>query len=321
MFEGTFKYILMLLGIYVLSYIVKKIEMAKIFKKAKEKPSKAFIPFLCTKTLINVSHANSKLFGLTLIPFVNIPAYINIYKEMLKTFGQDPKEAPMYFFFPMIYFTKLGSGSASEVIHDYDISNEYLEAQSMLYEPVIGETEKPLYEMTDPGYYIPKPKEEIVYRVARRNKNEINDPIKIMAHNPVPVQEENPNQNLGIPRNVPDPAEPKSVPEAKAVKPEVSIFDIPVNEKPKEEIKESKKIETINVSGPKSVFTDNSLEPDKRKERVVEAKQEEKQLKNPITENITGRPKMCPNCGAKLAAGAKVCFLCGTHLSWVFSLY
>ena len=289
MFEGIGKYILGLFIVYIISYIYKKIELAKIFKKANEKPSKAYIPFVCTKVLIDISHSNSKFFALTFIPFVNIYAYIAIYKDMIKTFGGDPSEAPLYFFMPMVFFTKLGSGNYKIQVHDYDLNNEYLQSQSMLYEPVIGEEEKPIYEMTDPGYYVPKPQpEKIVYRVARRNKNVVNDPIKIVANNPTPVQE---------------PVIQAPVPEVAPAQ-EGNIFDVKPMETPQVKAPE----------GPKSVFTDNTLEPDKRKEKVVEVqKQEEKQV-NPIKENITGRPKMCPNCGAKLAPGAKVCFLCGTHL-------
>jgi len=294
MFEGIGKYILVLFIIYLISYVVKKVEMAKIFKKANVKPSKAYIPFVCTKELIDISHSDPKLFNLTLIPFVNISAYIKIYKDMLKTFGQDPKDAPLYVFMPMVYFTKLGSGNAIVQIHDYDLNNEYLEAHNILYEPVVDVEETPLYDMTDPGYYVPKKQEErIVYKVSR--KNNLNRPNETILD----MDTKEKDQTV------------QNIPETNNEQP-VNIFK--VNEGT---VQESiiKTPEPVLNEGPKTVFTDQSLEPDKRQERVVEVEKKEEVMKNPITENITGRPKMCPKCGAKLAPGAQTCFLCGTHLS------
>lgn len=297
MFEGTFKYVLGIFIVYLISYFYKKVELAKIFKKANEKPGKAYIPFVCTQVLIKISHSDSKLFGLTLIPFVNISAYIKIYKDMIKTFGGDEKEAPLYFFMPMVYFTKLGSGDYKVQIHDYDLNNEYLQAQSMLYEPVIGEEEKPIYEMTDPGYYVPqKKKEQIIYRVARRNQNVVNDPIKIAA---------NESKQESVPEMIPE----LEVSKEPIIEPQVTK-EVPVQEKTIFDVRPM----DVVTSGPKSVFTDKTLEPDKRHERVVEVQKTVEEKKNPIQENVTGRPKMCPKCGAKLAPSAKVCFLCGTHL-------
>ena len=298
MFEGIGKYILALIIIYFISYIVKKIEMSKMFKKANHKPSKAFIPFTGTKELINISHADPKLFKKTLIPFVRIPAFIKIYKEMVKTFGGNPDDAIYYYLFPMVYFTKLGSGNARVEIHDYDINNEYLENQNILYEPVIGETEKPLYEMTDPGYYVePENKEHFVYKVSR--KNNTSQTMTIKANDPTPVQSFS---------QVPEPKE--------------QIFDINTIARPENNgIKENPAFinsvvqENIpNMEQADSIFTNKSLQPDERKEKIVEVEKKEEIIKNPIQENITGRPKMCPKCGAKLAPSATACFLCGNKL-------
>lgn len=345
MFEGIGKYIFGLFVIYLISYFVKKRELSKIFKKANKKPSTAYVPFKCTKELINISHSNPKYFSLTLIPFANIYANIAIYKDMLTTFGRDPKEAPFYFLMPMVYFTKLGSGASKIQVHDYDLNNEYLQAQSMLYEPVIGVPEEPLYEMTDPGYYVPdKPKEKIVYRVARRNKNSTNESIKIMtpSNNQMP---QNQNAfNSGIPEltSVPEIKDnvPVTQPPSEAIeimpgvaKPETinqgTILDIPAQNtwqaQPQniqisgapvqnDVVNPTPTSSPLINEGPRSVFTDNSLEPDKRQESIVVVQKKEEVLKNPIKENIKGRPQMCPKCGAKLAPGAKVCFLCGTHL-------
>lgn len=310
MFEGISKYVIMLIIIYFITLIVKKREMSKIFKKALKNPKDAYIPFLCTKTLISVAHSNEKLFYQTFVPFLRINAYIKIYEDLLKTFGQDIKEASKYYFMPMVYFTKLGSGDARVEIHDYDLKNEYLESQEMLYEPAIGEVEKPLYEMTDPGYYIPeKEKEKIVYKVTRRNnvnKETILD---------IPSNEENSLDNIEEEKNISanDSISPEEVsPVLELPKEDVNI------ENPYEEIvrfnQSEMKNEINNIEGPSTVFTDDTLIPDERMEKVVEAVNEEKVETSPIHENVKGRPKMCPKCGAILAPSAEVCFLCGTHL-------
>ena len=63
-----------------------------------------------------------------------------------------------------------------------------------------------------------------------------------------------------------------------------------------------------------SVFTNSSLQPDERKETVIEAKKQEvKEEVNPILSE-TGRPKVCPRCGTKLESTANVCFFCGTQI-------
>lgn len=74
------------------------------------------------------------------------------------------------------------------------------------------------------------------------------------------------------------------------------------------EIKE----ENINYTND-SVFSNNSLEPDERKETIIEAKKEEKKEEKPIITD-PGKPKVCPNCGTKLSPAATTCFLCGKKI-------
>ena len=69
-----------------------------------------------------------------------------------------------------------------------------------------------------------------------------------------------------------------------------------------------------SISGPETVFSNSALEPDKRKETIIEAKQEEvKEEKNPIYTD-TGKARVCPRCKTQLPSTAKVCFFCGTEL-------
>ncbi|MBR3229903.1 MAG: zinc ribbon domain-containing protein [Bacilli bacterium] len=62
-----------------------------------------------------------------------------------------------------------------------------------------------------------------------------------------------------------------------------------------------------------TVFSNSNLEPDTRKETIIEAKPEVKQDVNPITVNNL-KPKVCPKCGTKLEPTAKTCFFCGTNV-------
>lgn len=63
-----------------------------------------------------------------------------------------------------------------------------------------------------------------------------------------------------------------------------------------------------------SVFNNQNLEPDRKHVTYVEATPTAVKEEKPIVENIDGRPKVCPNCGAKLSPSATTCFLCGRHL-------
>ena len=62
-----------------------------------------------------------------------------------------------------------------------------------------------------------------------------------------------------------------------------------------------------------TVYFNKSLEPDERKETIIEAKNEKKKEEKPII-NDKSKPKVCPNCGTKLSPEATTCFLCGTKL-------
>lgn len=97
---------------------------------------------------------------------------------------------------------------------------------------------------------------------------------------------------------------------------EKSLFEKPQNV---EEINNQVIIDpkTYNQTGNNinndTVFSNSNLEPDTRKETIIEAKQEVKQEINPITVNNL-KAKVCPNCGTKLEPTAKVCFFCGTNV-------
>ncbi len=67
-----------------------------------------------------------------------------------------------------------------------------------------------------------------------------------------------------------------------------------------------------------SVFTkpDNSLDEKQLTYVQVPTEDSKQPIQKPIITPVSdGRPKMCPNCGAKLSPEATTCFLCGHHLT------
>ncbi len=63
-----------------------------------------------------------------------------------------------------------------------------------------------------------------------------------------------------------------------------------------------------------TVFTNQNLQPDERKETIITTQEEKpKEKVAPIIVD-SSKPKVCPNCGTKLAPTASICFLCGTKL-------
>lgn len=81
-----------------------------------------------------------------------------------------------------------------------------------------------------------------------------------------------------------------------------------------EEVPAEENVEVQPEQKKDNVFSNESLEPDLKKETIVEAKQEEEVVKKPITYD-DNRPKVCPKCGTKLEPTADMCFFCGTKIS------
>ncbi len=257
--EGTGKYFLWLFLIFLIVYIAVKISLAVLLTRAKEKAWKGYIPIYTTYVLVCLLGLNKKIFYFTLIPFVNLYYYYIIIKELLKGYGQDVKEAIWFIIFPMYKFPELAFKRPRFLLNEYDLTEEFLETQDMLFN---------------------KPEEVKVEEV----------------QNATPVSV--PTNSNGVVNNPSMLIEP------------ASYEQMPVNQNDQDN--------NLQNSQPKvqtdSVFTNKALEPDKTHTTYVEAKQEVKEEKPIITPAVSGRPKMCPNCGARLAPDAKVCFLCGTKL-------
>ena len=70
--------------------------------------------------------------------------------------------------------------------------------------------------------------------------------------------------------------------------------------------------QTENNNENESVFLNNSLQPDERKETIIKAGEELKEEKTIIKDEF--KPKVCPNCKTKLEPTAKICFFCGKEV-------
>lgn len=78
-------------------------------------------------------------------------------------------------------------------------------------------------------------------------------------------------------------------------------------------VTEEPSINIYNSENNDNVFSNDALEPDERQETIIEAKKQEVKQEKPIFVDKS-KPKVCPNCGTKLAPTATTCFLCGTKL-------
>lgn len=252
--EGTGKYFLMLFLVFLIVYIAVKISLGVLLKRAKEQSWKAYVPVYTTLVLVDLLNLNRKYFYFSLIPFVGLYYLYVIIQELLKGFNENPKEAIWYVVFPMYNFPKLAFKKPKFVLNEYDLTEEFLETQNILFE---------------------QPK-EVVEPVI----NEVSEPI-------------NNQENVYTDYN------------------SVTSFDN--NIQPSVQTGNAEENAVSNEAD--SVFTNESLEPDKNYTTYVEVQEEEPKEEKPIVTPVeTGRPKMCPNCGAKLSPGATACFLCGTKL-------
>lgn len=257
--EGTGKYFWLLFLVFLIVYIAVKISLGVLFKRAKQESWKAYVPVYTTYVLVKLLNIPTKTFYMSLIPFVGLYYLYLITKELLIDFRQNPKEAIWYVIFPMYNFPKLAFKKPKFALNEYDLTEEFLETQNILFEK-------------------PKEIEEVVPEVS------VTEPVQMNT-----VETANPEVNNVVSGNSNIGAIP------------MADFNniMPVNQ----------------TSAEESVFTNESLEPDKTHTTYVEAAAEEVKEEKPIiTPANTGRPKMCPKCGARLAPDATACVLCGTKL-------
>lgn len=247
-FEGTGKYFWILFGIYLFVNLIVKINLSKLFKEAREKGWKAYIPFYNRLVIIKLFDLKKSVFYKTLIPFANLYYYYIIISRMLEVYGMDKKEAIWFLIIPVYKFPELVLKRPSYNLHMYDNTEEFIQNENVLYT-----------------------KQESVAEVAEINSNQ-----------QVQTDKSTSNQEVNL-------SSPQQVSQAQYVQ---SIS---------------------NPSGPENIFSNSNLVPDERHETIIEAKQEEKQEKNPIYATKE-RQRVCPRCKTKLPNTAKVCFFCGTEL-------
>lgn len=301
MFEGTGKYFLMILLILLIVYITVKVCLYFLFKRAKTPPYKALIPIYTTAVLVDLLNMKRRVFYLCLIPFVNLFYYYKIYQELLEGFGQEKKEAIWYVLIPMYKFPELVFKKPRFILNEYDLTNAFMESQKALFET---------------------PKEELPNKIELVNLTEKVDEFHEQKTHPSP---DNETGNEVVIEPIKYDQMPGSVSSAWDNNIESSINSFQNNnvrvDTPDNSYQQNAQMTSTNNMVPPtnnyqgdSVFTNKSLEPDKRQEKEYIAKKEEKKETNPINPAETGRPQLCPNCGARLSPGATTCFLCGTKL-------
>lgn len=266
-FEGTEKYLWILFVFFFVIYVVVKICLSVIFKKAGEKRYKAFIPFYCRLVFIDILDLKKSLFYKTLIPFVNLYYYYIIIGRMLEVFNIGKKDAILYILLPLYKFPEFVFKNPKYTLHLYDNTEQYFHDEKSLFE-------KEVQEVT---------------------------PAEIPSQN-IPVNQEQthqmPNQSIIL-----NNTDQNNV-----------LSSIHIPNQSEVIINPTGYNQYSNSEANDSVFTNASLQPDERKETIIEAKEEVKEEKAPILAEA-GRPKVCPKCGTKLDNAAKVCFFCGTEIS------
>ncbi len=300
MFEGTGKYFLLIFLVLLIVYITKKISLYFIFKKTKTEPYKALIPIYTTISLVDMLDMKKKVFYMCLIPGINLFYYYQIYKQLLLAFGQDDRDAIWYVLIPMYKFPELAFKNPHFILNEYDLTSGFIQSQNALFE-----TDKDklpdkielvnLQDKVD-EYHDKKANHETIitpnnYEQVPKIFNEGSDPMpeKSLFNYGETNTNTDPNEVWNTSN---EPEKPKEEPK---IMPEPTISE-----------------DTQNFGD--SVFTNKSLEPDKRHERVVVPEKHEEEVKNPVNPYNDGRPKLCPNCGARLAHDATTCFLCGTKI-------
>lgn len=131
--EGTGLYFWLLFLVFFAVYVTVKICLGYLFKRAKEKAWKGYVPIYSTYALVKLLSLDMKLFYMSLIPIVNLYYYNIIIKKLLEAFGLDSKDSIWYIVIPMYKFPELVFKNPKFRLNEYDLTNEFLEAQNVLF--------------------------------------------------------------------------------------------------------------------------------------------------------------------------------------------
>ena len=255
--------------VLIILLIIVLISIMKVFKKANRNGVSALIPFYNLVVLLEMCNLPKMYFVFLLIPIVNLIFFYKVFQVLAKLFKKEKGFGIGLFLLPVIYFPILGYSKSEYVGINVDAMDSSKQ---------VGEI-KEIDENKNKEIEI---EENIEEDVATRNRNislgggkyqkeyasgldSVADNEKVIAKRT--VQKKKPVQVL-----VDNPT-----------------FIKPVEEIPKEEVKETDTKELFNVD-------------------FIETK-EEKQEIDTFSEFFD-----CPNCGTKLKRGSKTCFICGNKI-------
>ena len=310
MFEGTFIYFFLLFVLYLVIYITVRICIGSLLKRAKEKAWKAYIPFYTVYFLVDMLSLKKSVFYMTFIPVANLYYYNIIIKKLLENFGQDSKDSVLYLIIPLYKFPELVFKKPKYLANDYDLTEGFVEAENILFNKDNKdnkENEQPLMtSFTDDFNQINNISE--VNSEVPNNFNQINDIHDINQNNTPVSNDYNQINNISeVNSTVPNNFNQIN-----------DVHDINQNN-----VIDNTQSTLYNSN--QSLFnsrnaevTDSDLNVNARKithETYVEAEPKEEEKEKPaIVPFAEGRPKFCPNCGARLSSSATTCFLCGHSL-------
>ena len=310
MFEGTFIYFFLLFVLYLVIYITVRICIGSLLKRAKEKAWKAYIPFYTVYFLVDMLSLKKSVFYMTFIPVANLYYYNIIIKKLLENFGQDSKDSVLYLIIPLYKFPELVFKKPKYLANDYDLTEGFVEAENILFNKDNKdnkENEQPLMtSFTDDFNQINNISE--VNSTVPNNFNQINDIHDINQNNTPVTNDYNQINNISeVNSTVPNNFNQIN-----------DVHDINQNN-----VIDNTQSTLYNSN--QSLFnsrnaevTDSDLNVNARKithETYVEAEPKEEEKEKPaIVPFAEGRPKFCPNCGARLSSSATTCFLCGHSL-------
>ena len=131
--EGTGIYFWLLVLIFLIVYITVKISLGFLLTRAKEQAWKAYVPFYTTLVLVDLLGLKRSVFYLSLIPLVNLYYYYIIISKLLEGFAMNTKDAIWYIVFPMYKFPELAFKRPKFRLNEYDLTQEFLETQNILF--------------------------------------------------------------------------------------------------------------------------------------------------------------------------------------------
>ena len=310
MFEGTFIYFFLLFVLYLVIYITVRICIGSLLKRAKEKAWKAYIPFYTVYFLVDMLSLKKSVFYMTFIPVANLYYYNIIIKKLLENFGQDSKDSVLYLIIPLYKFPELVFKKPKYLANEYDLTEGFVEAENILFNKDNKdnkENEQPLMtSFTDDFNQINNISE--INSEVPNNFSQIND-VRDINQNNIPVSNDYNQINNISEINSEVPNNFNQINDVRDIN-QNNIID---------------NTQSTLYNSNQSLFnsrnaevTDSDLNVNARKithETYVEAEPKEEEKEKPaIVPFAEGRPKVCPNCGARLSSSATTCFLCGHSL-------